>query len=333
MAALLLHGQKFHKKNALAMVCFNAFNHIYSRHRLACQWNILSFMAVSPEDDILVVTPNPEWVPEEVRKISKEDSSVKIETVGEGPYALDNGKSVSLFGRDEGFTGNGLRQLWMLDLLKKYANDYQHVAIVDGADVMFQKNPFDLMQENPNADVLFFGDRGDDQSRGRVYFQARTSTIGLGFANGEFHHKVDKAFFNEEQNYSVYANGGALCGKLQAAMEIQNQMKQISIASGYWHSDQGQMNIARYLYGEKHGKEKVVCYPDYSRSITMGHLQKWSSFTKDGFFANAQGMPITLLHQFGRSRYSGQAKNALSKLIQPVIKEKDLKMQIFEHAD
>lgn len=204
----------------------------------------------------------------------------------------------------------------MVNVLKRHANKYQNVAIVDGADIVFQANPFDLMHENPDADLFFFGDRGDVLGEGERYFKKRAKSIGLGYSNEEFLQKVQAAFYNKEKEYSVYANGGAFFGTFQAVLDIQRQMIQISSASRFWHSDQGQMNIARYLYGEKHGMEKVVCYPDMTRSIVLGNNQNYDLFSKEGLVTNEAGLPFIFVHQYDKSRRRQKITNTIEKLIQ-----------------
>ena len=36
--------------------------------------------------------------------------------------------------------------------------------IADGSDVYFQRDPFELSRAHPDAQLIFFGDRGDDPS-------------------------------------------------------------------------------------------------------------------------------------------------------------------------
>ena len=52
------------------------------------------------------------------------------------------------------------------------------VMVADGSDIFFQRDPFDLVRRYATADLLFFGDRGDDAAEGARYFRFRLNECG-----------------------------------------------------------------------------------------------------------------------------------------------------------
>jgi len=311
------------KKNAMLMVCFDKPDNTKQRHGTGgCFWNIASFLSVSPNSDVLVLTPNAKWAPSDVQQFAEKDSRVKI-VESTSHTLVDSG-----VGQASDSFSNGLRQIWVANALEQHKDEYQLVAVADGADIVWQQDPFDLMKENQKADAIFFGDRGDDHGEGRAYFEKRCKAIGGKYNEKELLQKVHSQFFDEEERYHVYANGGMMMGKLAAVLELQKQMVQISADSGFFRSDQAQMNFARYFYAEKHGKESVVAYADYVRSATMGHVHKFNIFTKEGLFANNKHQPLTFLHQYDKSMfYFKQVGQIISKITQPLLDEKKLNLK------
>ena len=104
-----------------------------------------------------------------VKKVAEKDKSVKIAYTGMGPWKVGN-DTIPFADSSGKFFGNSLKLLWYTQVQKQFAGQYDYIFIADGADIFFQRDPFELAVQNPGADFVFFGDRNDIPSRGTEFF-------------------------------------------------------------------------------------------------------------------------------------------------------------------
>ena len=177
-----------------------------------------------------------------------------------------------------------------------------YVMIADGSDVYFQRDPFDLARRYAPAELLFFGDRGDTFPEGRRYFRQRMTECADESRKGpSLLDAVDEAF------RGIYANGGIFLGTRDAVLSVAEEVVRSSERCGYWASDQGLVNYARYLEATRRGHDRVVCFPDMQYSVSMGHYA-WPTRNARDELLNAHTSDVLhIVHQY----YTRQHKNNL----------------------
>lgn len=294
-------------RNALIVVCFadqgiSTKRHSVASHIKGCQITLGSFRMANAVDEIYVVTPSVEMVDPVIRRVAAKDGGWHIVAVGDGPFPLEGGGSVPLRGADGRFSGNCLRHVWYSSLLGDMPESVEYVMIADGSDVYFQRDPFELARRHAPAELIFFGDRGDDFKEGERYFRqrmgecadaARKTPALLDDAQGRFK--------------GIYANGGILLGARTAMRSLTAEVVRSAVACGYWESDQGLVNYARLLEANARGDDKVLAFPDMHYSISMGHYAWPDRNDKDEFLNTHSRAVLHIVHQY----YTRQHKNNL----------------------
>lgn len=294
-------------RTALLAVCFaskaSPGRHTTEQLTDGCLINIASFKMAAPNSDMILIAPTEEMAADRVKKVAQKDPSVKIEYVGMGPWEV-GGKTIPFADAAGHFYGNSLKLLWYTQVQKKLAGQYDYTFIADGADIFFQRNPFELAVQYPTADLMFFGDRNDIPSRGVEFFnrmmplctsRERKDPVLL--------NKVQEAFTREVggRSYGVYANSGLILGKAQAMLELTSRVAEMAAECNYWRSDQSIVNLVRYYETNERGADKVLMFPDMEHSVSLGKY-RWYRYTDDGWLANKQTLErLYVVHQYDRS--------------------------------
>lgn len=307
LAATLAASSATNATNALVVVCFadpaiSTKRHSVASHVKGCQITVASFRLANPADLIYVITPRDDMVDPVIQRIAARDAGWRIVAVGDGPFATDSGGSVPLRGPDGRFSGNCLRHVWYASVLRSMPDSVERVMVADGSDVFFQRDPFDLSRRYGAAELLFFGDRGDTFPEGERYFRQRLDECADDARKAPALLDAVQGAFG-----GVYANGGIFLGSRRAVLSLAEEVVRSAEACGYWESDQGLVNYARYLEAERRGRDKVVCFPDMAHSVSMGHYA-WPSRNANDELTNAHtGEVLHIVHQY----YTRQHKNNL----------------------
>ncbi|CAK0848274.1 unnamed protein product [Prorocentrum cordatum] len=295
------------KRSALLTVCFvskaSPGRHTVDQLTNGCILNVASFKLAAPESDVILIAPAEENAADKIKTMSEKDSSIKISYVGTGPWEV-GGQSIPFKNAEGKFYGNGLKLLWYTQTLKKFQGHYDYIFIADGADLYFQRNPFELAVEYPSADLVFFGDRGDSPSRGKQFFDRMMPRCESSKRNEpSLMDAVDKAFMRKVDGrpYSVYANSGLILGKADAMLSLTSQVAEIAAECRFWISDQSFVNLVRYYMMKERGEDKVLMFPDMEKTASLGHYS-WYFWTEDGWLANKDTKEkLYVVHQYDRA--------------------------------
>ena len=165
--------------------------------------------------------------------------------------------------------------------------------IADGSDVFFQRDPFELARRTPNAELIFFGDRGDSPPEGERYFRLRMDQCADAARRAvPLLNNIAAAFGG------VYANGGIFLGSAAAVLSLCEEVERSAVACGYWESDHGLVNYARFRELERRGPGAVRPFPDMHHSISMGHYN-WPMRNSRGEFLNHRTEEVLyIVHQY-----------------------------------
>jgi len=296
-------------RSALLTVCFvdksSPGRHTFDQLTNGCLLNIASFKLAAPQSDVILIAPAEENAADKVKTLSQKDSSVKIAYVGTGPWEV-GGQSIPFKNAEGHYYGNGLKLLWYTQVLKMYQGQYDHIFIADGADLFFQRNPFELAVEYPDADLVFFGDRGDSPSSGKQFFDRMMPNCQSSARNEQSLMKdVNTAFKGkgaDGRKYSIYANSGLILGKADAMLELTSRVAEIAAECRFWVSDQSFVNLVRYYMLKERGADKVMMFPDMAKTASLGHYS-WYYWTEDGWLATMDGTRerIYVVHQYDRA--------------------------------
>jgi len=295
-------------RSALLTVCFvskaSPGRHSVDQLTNGCILNVASFKLAAPQSDVILIAPTEENAADKIKNLSKKDSSVKISYVGLGPWEV-GGQSIPFQNAEGKFYGNGLKLLWYTQTLKKFQGQYDYIFIADGADLYFQRNPFELAVEYPGADLVFFGDRGDSPSRGKQFFDRMMPRCESSKRNEpSLMDDVDETFMREVdgRQFSIYANSGLILGKAEAMLSLTSQVAEIAAECKFWISDQSFVNLVRYYMIKERGEDKVLMFPDMEKTASLGHYS-WYYWTEDGWLATKDGTKerLYVVHQYDRA--------------------------------
>jgi hypothetical protein len=274
---------------------------------------------------VILIAPAEENAADRIKNLSKRDSSVKIAYVGTGPWEV-GGQSIPFKNAEGKFYGNGLKLLWYTQVLKQFKGQYDYIFIADGADLYFQRNPFELAVEYPTADLVFFGDRGDDVPRGKQFFDRmmpkcesskRKEQSLLDDVQRTFKRKVGG------RSYSVYANSGLILGTADAMLALTSQVADIAAECRFWVSDQSFVNLVRYYMMKERGADKVLMFPDMEKTVSLGHYS-WGTYTEDGWLANQWTKDkLYVVHQYDRAPQAKMLTELAWKKVADWVRERE----------
>lgn len=296
-------------RSALLTVCFvskaSPGRHSVDQLTNGCLLNVASFKLAAPQSDVILIAPAEENAADRVKTLSQKDSSVKIAYVGTGPWEV-GGQSIPFQNAEGKFYGNGLKLLWYTQVLKRFQGQYDNIFIADGADLFFQRNPFELAVEYPAADLVFFGDRGDSPHRGKEFFDRMMPKCQSPARNSQdVMDDVNRAFKGkgaDGRGYSIYANSGLILGKADAMLNLTSRVAEIAAECNFWVSDQSFVNLVRYYMLKERGADKVMMFPDMAKTASLGHYG-WYYWTEDGWLSEIgnKSERLYVVHQYDRA--------------------------------
>lgn len=238
---------------------------------------IKSLKTIGYTDDLVIFISDKVSIA--TKKKLKQQGAILIEYNSVFPF-IDSYKN-SFENIHPSVTINNYRFILFLHFLKQSGTNYKNVMLTDVRDVIFQKQPFDGIDENL---YLFLEDQSQTFKNSELNYTWLSDAAGKEFAN---------SVLNE-----VVSCAGVVIGPTSLIINYLEYIKEkLSFKNKLeWGLDQGIHNS--YAYHEKSEHVKLVSY-NVPMVLTLGASNTYH-LNKAGLLTNSDGLIYPIIHQYDR---------------------------------
>lgn len=194
------------------------------------------------------------------------------------------------------------RHLAFWDYLNNHGHKYQHVLLADCKDVIFQKNPFDWVNDWKSRYIRIAGCK-DFLSHFVILVSEGFRMGRSGFAcieQFEFERDIPLPFLQKDRTRWV-VNGGVILGKPRAVQDLAFLLWSVTLKSIGKITDQATLNwLLRFLDDDDC---YIVSHPQHDDLCLTGEGVKEEGvkpIVQEGLICNPHEKPYYIVHQWDR---------------------------------
>jgi len=187
-------------------------------------------------------------------------------------------------------------------------DEYKYVLQTDLRDVIFQKNPFDYMELNPQYDM---------------FYTLEGMKISENTCNKFWHDSLRHILrsHNYEYDSNMIVNGGIIAGKISHyCNHLLNIFTNTNRANKYLVNDQ---QLLSYMYQFMKDNPKIrFCHPYKDNFCATGEAIKWGNviINHDGINAlDSSNQPYYIYHQWDRTKHADLIRDKFKRTLSFVL--------------